>query len=183
MQQMRSVVRVSALVLALIFSASACTDRVSGVSQEHSPPSSEESVASIPPSEDVFSGIRACDLLDQAVRGQGFPPGTFSDLSTDNGCKAAKPGVVVGLALDDVQGIDELKADSPRRYDGDVNGRRSVQVKDTVGDGGACEVGMEVAEEARAVVGVVLGSNRPTDEACVHAGEIALAVEPALPKR
>ncbi|AXB47579.1 DUF3558 family protein [Amycolatopsis albispora] len=174
-----SVMRAS-MMLALGFLA-ACTVEEPGKSVA-GPAQSAAATQASPSPRELFDDVEACEVLDRAVVGQGFPPGTFSGIGSDNGCRTQVTGTALGLTLDDRQGIDALAAADPgKSFSGHVGERRAVQVKDSVGDGGACEIGIEVAPQARAVVMVVLGSNRPTDEACSKAKEIATAIEPVLP--
>ncbi|AXB47582.1 hypothetical protein A4R43_38225 [Amycolatopsis albispora] len=93
-----------------------------------------------------------------------------------------KTGIALDMSLDDEQSIDDLQVDPAKKFSGKVNGRRAFQVKDSVGDGGTCEVAVDMGAKARFIITVALGSNRPTDEACAEATKVAQAVEPELPK-
>ncbi|MGC7095516.1 DUF3558 family protein [Amycolatopsis lurida] len=178
-------VRVGAVLLVGLFAVS-CTGKEGGRAEPSPAGQSHPDSSSAPPSSSdsrgIFGDAKACEVLDPASAEQGFPAGEFSDIGGENGCRASKFGASVSLFLSDIQSIDELKGSPEKRFDGKVNGRRALRVEDVMGDGGACQIGVEVAAKARAVVTVTLGSNRPTAEACDLGLSIATAVEPRLPK-
>ncbi|MBN6037627.1 DUF3558 family protein [Amycolatopsis sp. 195334CR] len=169
-------------MLALAFLA-ACTVEGPGnsVTVPAEPPAAE-STGSSPSPRDIFAGVQVCEVLDGAVAGQGFPPGKFSDIGSDNGCRVEKTGISLGMSLDDKQGIDDFKVDPSKRFSGEVNGRRAFQVKEPLGEVGDCQVAVDMGANARFIITVALGSNRPTDEACAQATKTAQVVEPELPK-
>ncbi|MFI6024586.1 DUF3558 family protein [Amycolatopsis magusensis] len=145
---------------------------------------SSGSVESPAPGTDVgvFGDTKACDLLNQALQGQGYNAGEVSNSGSLNGCQASKSGIAVRLDLDDQQGVDELRGDPSQMYEGDVNGRRAKQLKRPSSPGAGCYVAMEVGAKARAMVLAGFGTNPSVDEACVEAEKLAAAVEPQLPR-
>ncbi|MBP2181270.1 hypothetical protein [Amycolatopsis magusensis] len=130
----------------------------------------------------IFGDTKACELLDPVLPAQGFPAGEPTDIGGDNGCTASKSGASTTFYLDDQQSIDDLKGSPEKKFTGDLNGRRLLRVEDVRGDGGGCQIGIEVAAKARAVVTIVLGSNRPTAEACELAATMGTEIEPKLPR-
>jgi hypothetical protein len=126
--------------------------------------------------------LKACDVLDEALEGQGFKPAVAEKAGGDNGCDTNKSQFgTVGLALQPDLGIDDLNADPSKQYTGKINGRPSIQIRDGVGSSGNCAIAIEVTENSRALLSSVLSSGT-TDEACAFVTEVAKKVEPQLPK-
>ncbi len=150
-----------------------CTSTVQGTP---SPVTSE--MPSTANNADVFTGLNACQVLDQLNAGQGFGPGR--NISRRNECTASKPGLGSnGLALDPVQGLAEFRQSDPDATDTTVNGRRALEAFDAVG---GCTVAFEVGEHARVLAQMAMAEPERDTEACPLARDLAARVEPLLPK-
>ncbi|WP_246256968.1 DUF3558 family protein [Amycolatopsis anabasis] len=125
--------------------------------------------------QDVFAEMNACEVLDDLLAGQGFDPGV--NKTSRNECNTGKIDAwAVGLALDPVQGLAEFTKTDPNATSTDINGRRALQ---SAKAGGNCDIAIEVAEHARAVIGVTAGVH---DDGCPIAKQYAEKLEPKLPK-
>ncbi len=174
---------VLASLATLALSLTACSSTVGGSPTAVStPPGSTGAPTSSTSSTDPFAGLSPCTLLDQAVKGEGYPPATISSGDSRHACNVDKPPYgSVGLQLQPGQKYQEIVGDSGNARTGDVNSRPAIQVRERLGNKGACEVFMEVKPGSRAIVGINLVS-RNTDEACTYAGQEATKIEPLLPK-
>jgi hypothetical protein len=149
------------------------------ITQDQNPNKSPSSTAA---SGGVFGDLEACNVLDKALDGQGFEAAVVDKAGGDNGCDAEKyMFATVSLDLQPNIGIDELNADPSNLYEGQVNGRSSMQIREGLGSEGNCDIALEVAEDSRAMTGVSLATGS-TDEACDFILEVAKKVEPQLPK-
>ncbi|SNR68779.1 Protein of unknown function [Haloechinothrix alba] len=130
---------------------------------------------------DPLDGLEACDLLDDALEGEGFPPGEVETAGGENGCMSSKSGTgTAGLDLQPGYVYDEFVFDKEKLHLGTVNQRHAMQIRDAIGAGGSCNVSMEVRPDSRAVVGVNM-RHGDTDEACAFVEELAERLEPMLP--
>ncbi|WP_162788747.1 hypothetical protein [Amycolatopsis albispora] len=116
-----------------------------------------------------------------ALAGKNFPAGEDSDIGSENGCITNKYGMAAALDLDDRQGLADARPDPTKTYEGDINGRPILQVRENDGSSGMCKIFLEVAAKSRAIVSVTLGTKGTTDQACDEAGSVAQAIEPHLP--
>jgi hypothetical protein len=127
---------------------------------------------------DPFARLNPCQILDQALTGQGYSAAKRSDADAAHNCDAKKTDYgVIGLALQPGQTI----VDPRKAVTGDVNGRPAVQEREALGGTGSCDVSMEVAPNSRATVLVTL-QTAGTDEACRLVNDVSTKVEPLLPK-
>ncbi|HET6503495.1 MAG TPA: DUF3558 domain-containing protein [Amycolatopsis sp.] len=135
------------------------------------------------PSNSVFAGLNACQVLDRLGADQGFEPG--ENKSPRNECVAVKPdpeSASYALGLDPGQGLAEFAASSHSPVtEITVNGRNAMQVTDDR-FGGDCAVAIEVSAHARAVIIVTMVSASQLAMACPKAKRFAEQVEPLLPK-
>nr|WP_243869635.1 DUF3558 domain-containing protein [Amycolatopsis granulosa] len=128
---------------------------------------------------DPFSGMVACQVLDQLNAGQGYNPG--DNISHRNECTATKPGLGSnGIALDPLQGLAEFKEVNPEATATTVNSRRALEVFHKVG---GCAIAFEVGEHARVLINVAMAMPERNAEACPLAHDLASRAEPLLPKR
>jgi hypothetical protein len=133
------------------------------------------------PSQEVFGELKACEVLDKALDSQGFPPAVVDQAGGDNGCDTSKPRVAsVALSLQPDLGIQDTNADPTKIYEGKVNGRPAVQIREPLGSTGGCGIMIKVTENSRAHV--TAAYNGTTDKACQFITEVAEKVEPQLPK-
>lgn len=130
----------------------------------------------------VFEEIRACDVLNKALTGEGFPPGQTEKAGGENGCDSTKPQFgTVGVTLQPDQGIDDLNANPSKMFDGTIHDRPAVQIREGLDSSGDCSVAIAVGANSRALVVSSL-STSSTEEACKFITEVAEKVEPQLPK-
>jgi hypothetical protein len=173
----------SALGLAAAIILAACSGQSDGTALPTSPSSENSKLPNSSSHQgNVFGGLKACDVLDKALEGQGFEAAVVDKAGGDNGCdtKKARFGSV-GLNLHHNQSIDDFNADPSKIHDGKVNNRSAVQIRELLGSSGDCAVAFEVTETSRAFIAASL-STGTTDEACEFATEVAKKVEPQLPK-
>jgi uncharacterized protein DUF3558 len=167
--------------IALLALAAGCTDKNGGTASptENSttPPASSSTATT-----NVFGDMKSCDVLDKAVEGQGFSPGSVDKVGGDNGCVTTKSQFgTIGVHLQPGQSIDNTNSDPSKVHDGTVNGRKSVEIQNGVSSRGDCAIMIEVTKTSRAFVIAAL-STGTTDEACAFVYDVAKKVEPQLPK-
>jgi hypothetical protein len=181
--QTRPIRPLAALTAIAAVALSACFNESGGTPiPSTSSPGISVPATSSGPSANIFGDLQACDVLDEALRGQGFAPAVVDKAGGDNGCDTSKPAFGgASLNLHPDLGIDDLNADPSKQYPGKINGRRSIQARDVVGSEGGCSIAMEVTNTSRAFLVVVLATGT-TNEACAFATEVAKKVEPQLPK-
>jgi hypothetical protein len=124
--------------------------------------------------EQVFSGLVACDLLDELLSGKGYNPG--ENKSTRNECTTVKSGFgAYSITLTPNQGLEQLRNNYPDAEDIEIQGRPALRaVKDEI-----CTVSMKVSKDARATVyaSYIVSKKSP----CPMAEELAKELEPKLP--
>lgn len=177
MNTRRSPVAAALLSLTAI-TISGCVSNVDG---QPSPPSST-TPPSTSSSQIPFSSFNSCTVLDKALSGQGFPAGNPSIADPKQACDTKKP-TYGGVTLDLVNGktIDQNGEDPSKVQTGNVNGRRSIRITESLGSQGDCEVQMEVKPNSLAAVIASLAAGTTAD-ACNFADDVATKVEPLLPK-
>lgn len=177
MNLLKTYIRSGALVVSA-FVVVGCSPTTSGVPQ----PASSSSVATSAVSS-VFGTLKACDLVDKAMDGQGFSPSKPERAGGSNSCSSEKSGYgQAGLTLNEGVGIKDFpNLDPAKIFDGEVNGRPAAKITDGVRDHGDCMVAMAVGDKNRVFVNVALNTGS-TDEACDFAMAVAKKVEPSLPK-
>lgn len=169
--------------VALLFAVAACSPSEEG----RGTPATGQNVTSgtSEPSAGVgaFDGVQECQVLDNALAAEGFPPARKETAGGDRGCITDKPRYgTVGIVLDDQQGLDDVATDPSKLFDGKVNGRRILVDKESLpSTTGDCAVYLEVAAKARVMLNTAL-SRGTTEEACDFIERISTAVEPQLPK-
>ena len=170
------------LAILTLVAATGCTTERGGVAMP-SKSGSQSTPLTTPASaaSDVFGALKACNILDKALEGQGFPAAAINKAGGDNGCQTSKAGYgAVSLDLHPDLGIDDLNADKIKQFPGEVNGRRSIQIRDGVGSRGNCDIALQVTKTSRAITGTTLTTGT-TDEACAFIYDVAKKVEPQLP--
>ncbi|MGW4061852.1 DUF3558 family protein [Amycolatopsis sp. NPDC004747] len=181
--------RAAAVTAALAFALTACTSQVGGQANPSSqaPASTDSSTGSATAdTENPFSGVSSCSILDQALAGQGFPKAEPLVANPKEGCRASKPtsgntpGVDVGLSLNPGRGYKENVGNPSQASEGNVNGRPAVMEREPENSPGQCDVWLEVKPNSRAFV--LLASGSDTAKACQLVEDIAAKVEPLLPK-
>ena len=157
-----------------------CDSSIGGTAAPSTPPASSAA------GENPFPSRNQCALLDQILTGKGFPKATATLVDPKRTCAAHKltvgtvDGADVSLSLQDGQlYTDNINVPSTARH-GDVNGRPSIEQPEPLGSPGQCQVGMAVAQHSRALVLVTGGSD--TTASCRTAENLAVALEPLLPK-
>lgn len=174
----------TALILVTLVMVSACTDTQTGAGSATSPPattpSSSSSAQTSTPPGDVFANLKACDVLNKAIQGQGFAAGVLNKIGGDNGCQADKHLFgSIALSLQPDQGIDQINGGQGTRYSAKVNGRQAIETKEGNGVAGDCDMAIEVTKTSRALA---IASLDTTAEACAFVEDIAAKIEPQLPK-
>jgi hypothetical protein len=174
--------RLAALVTVGVIgvTAGACDGSVGGQATPDPTISANSSAASPSNSGAVnpFAGMNPCNVLDQALAGQGYPASVPTTADSKRSCATNKrttgtDGIDVALSLQDGQAVDPGV--------GDVNGRHAIQERDRLGGTGSCDVQMEVKPNSRALVLITLRTGS-TDEACAVSNDVSPRIEPLLPK-
>ncbi|MBN9745259.1 DUF3558 domain-containing protein [Amycolatopsis sp. A1MSW2902] len=155
-------------------------DGTAGTSQ--APPPTAAPPAS---SENPFAARNQCALLDQILAGRGFPKATPSVADSQRSCVSKKPGDgpdagVIGLTLQAGQRYTDNVADPSKAHAGNVNGRPLIEERQPIGSSGSCVIKLAVATNSRALIDVTNGSD--TDVACAAARDLAVKLDPLLPK-
>ncbi|WP_431901906.1 hypothetical protein [Amycolatopsis thermoflava] len=157
--------RRAALVAAVVAAA--------GLTACSTPHSDRPTPTTAAPTADPLEPLTACAVLDQLLAGQGFTPGR--PIGVRDECGASKPGYgTVSVTLEQEQGEPEGAAPL------DVNGRKALIGQFT--GPGTCEVVLDVPGHAQAATTVVLLSADLQAEACAAAQDLAISLEPLLPR-
>lgn len=165
------IVQYAAGVTILALSATACTSTVAGTASPASTTSPSSSSA------DVFTGINACQVLDQLNAGQGFNPG--ENKSARNQCVALKSGfATLALAFDSTQGLSEFAVTNTGVVNTSINGRDAMQANTSAS---GCAIAIGIGEHARALVVATMVRFEDNAQACPTAKAFAERVEPLLP--
>lgn len=128
---------------------------------------------------DVFGEMNACQVLDDLLAGQGFEPG--ENKTRRNECGTLKPDYGgYAIALDPVQGLAEFVVTDPGAVSTKINGRNAMQAP--TGIYGGCAIAIEVSAHARALVVATMSYSENQPMACPAARELAVKLEPLLPK-
>lgn len=171
------------VLAAALITISACSSKTPGtatpVPGSASPPATTSSSAD---PANVFSDLKACDLLEPTTTAKGFESPTVETYESDNGCGTAKRGYAsVSVYLVPNAGIDKLSPGQGTKVPAKVNGRDAVEIP---GDAGtdACTVAVAVGPNARMTASTTLEQTGTNEEACALSREIATAAEPKLPR-
>jgi hypothetical protein len=169
------------IAAALIFGLTACTSESSG-SPSPAPETSSAALSTGPSSTGGATiNVKACDLLQSAISGQGFDTPQEESFESDNGCGARKSryGIVTFYLVDNA-GINDLDPGKGQDTLVQIAGRDGRQI---AGDGreGTCMIGISITAKSRATVGTSL-SNGTNEQACSDAKVIAEQIAPKLPK-
>lgn len=130
---------------------------------------------------DPFEGIDRCEVLNKAIEGEGFPLGKVSTVVRERGCDVDKRRYAsLGLVLGNRAPYDEVQADPSEIFDGKINGRLAVLIKNRHVERD-CAISMQVTEDSYAYLVVALfeGTRK---EACDLATRVMQKIEPQLPK-
>lgn len=169
--------------LIILAAVSGCANPTRGTAQPVS--SSGVSTAPTKPSDasiTVFGNLTACEVLDKALEGQGFPPGMADNKGGDNGCRTNKAQFgTASVDLQPDQGIDQLRGDPTQIRSILINDRRAAEDRGVIGVSGGCAIAIEVTKTSRALVVAVL-STGTKDESCAFVTDVAKKIEPQLPK-
>ncbi|MBA0124193.1 DUF3558 family protein [Haloechinothrix sp. YIM 98757] len=158
----------------------ACTQHSEGTPQPDPTQQHQPSDAGEP--NDPFTDLAACDLLDDILDDEDFPPGEKSSAGGKNACQSTKQGFgSVSVNLQAEYQYDEFTYDSDKIFPGEVNQRRAVQIRDALDAGRSCDVSMEIEPDSRAIVGANM-RHGDTDDACGFVEELAERLEPLLPE-
>lgn len=170
----------AAALLAAAALVSGCSEKTAG---EAAPEPSNSSKTS----SDPFGGRPACDVLNSVLQAHqpNFDPGSPDRIGGPNECQAHRKqnfgGGTVALGLNPTAPYNSAKGSDPNKmHAGEVNGRRAMLERDTLGSAGGCAISMDAGTNARADVTVELGAD--TDGACKLAQNVAESVEAQLPK-
>lgn len=166
----------AALAIGMLIAMSGCTDKRAGIAlPTTSTPSSTTTV-------DPFNGLKACDVLDKALEGQGFPPAVVDVAGGDNDCKSDKAQYGgLSLALQPDQGIDHFNTDPSKIHDGTIHDRRIAEIRNGIRPAGDCAIALEVTKTSRVFITSAL-SVGTTEETCKFVEGVAEKVEPQLPR-
>ncbi|WP_275291697.1 DUF3558 family protein [Amycolatopsis sp. La24] len=182
----RTIGALGVTTLALV-GAAACSNPVDGAATPTtSAPAAASSPASI--SGNPFASLDQCQLLDQILAGQGFPPAQPSVADSNRSCRSAKksqnaatdPAAEVGIALQNGQKYTDNIQNPSSAHNGNIDGRKLIEQRDLLGSPGGCQVGMEVGPNARALVIVLISDD--TQAACKKAEDVATALDKRLPR-
>ncbi|MFD2466726.1 DUF3558 family protein [Amycolatopsis silviterrae] len=181
----RRVARTLSVTLALV-NAAACGNSINGTGTATTSASAPANPASSSPN--PFATLDQCQLVDQILSGQGFPPARPSIADANRSCRtkrtsvnAAKdPAAEVGIALQDGQKYTDNVLDPHSAHNGNINGRKLIEQRDLLGSPGGCQIGMEVGPDSRALVIVLIGDD--TAAACEKAEDVATALDKLLPR-
>ncbi|WP_406640685.1 DUF3558 family protein [Amycolatopsis sp. WGS_07] len=186
MTKTRRAVRLLSAAFALVGTA-ACSNPVDGSA---TPSASAPAPASSPASssDNPFSSLNQCQLVDKILAGQGFPPAQPSVADSNRSCRTKKmsenaakdPAAEVGIALQNGQKYTENIQNPNSAHNGNIDGRKLIEQRDLLGSPGGCQIGMEVGPNARALVIVLIGDD--TAAACKKAEEVATALDKMLPR-
>lgn len=177
---------VSALVAlataVVVASVSSCSESSGRALPTANHPSSQATTATGTPKTQAnpFTGFKACELLDKAMAGMGFPPSEVSIAGSNNGCQTSKPQVATyALYLQPSYPLGKFGDNPSKLHDGQINGRNAVLRRENGGSDGACDIAMAVPPADTAIVG--LQYNGSTDKACDLVKQLAKKIEPMLP--
>lgn len=168
----------------LVVATTACATKSSGDPVSTNEPS--DSLTSPPrstsqTSQNPFTGIQSCKLLNEALNDFDFPEGERNDTAGPDGCQAQKLDYgVVGFSLQSGGTLADYPNDPSRAHRGNINGRPSIIESEGIGADGACGVAMEVPPQSRAIIEVTLQTGS-TDEACDFVKDVGESIEPMLP--
>lgn len=168
----------------ILVATTACATKSSGDPVSTSEPSDSlisHSRSTSQTSQNPFTGIQSCKLLNKALDDFDFPEGARDDTAGPNGCQAQKVDYgVVGFSLQSGGTLADYPNDPSHAHRGDINGRSSIIESEGIGAEGACGVAMEVPPQSRAIIEVTLQTGS-TDEACDFVKEVGESIEPMLP--
>lgn len=179
--KIRHMFTILALPLATL-ALTGCSSNVSGQGTT-APTSSTAPPASSTPTNNPLSSLDPCKVIDQAVTGQGYPPGQSSKVVLNQGpnCETQKSGIGTdSILFQDGLTIDANLPTSGQISRGTINNRRAAQAREALGLKDSCSVAMEVKPNSRAIVIVTLTTGT-TDQACQAANDLAIKVDPLLP--
>ncbi|WP_162834688.1 DUF3558 family protein [Amycolatopsis circi] len=139
-------------------------------------------------SDNPFASLNQCQLVDQILTGQGFPPAQPSVADSSRSCRSKKesqnaaidPATEVGVALQNGQKYTDNIQNLNSAHNGNIDGRKLIEQRDLLGSPGGCQIGMEVGPNARALVIVLIGDD--TAAACKKAEDVATALDKLLPR-
>lgn len=177
-------VSVAFAALALGFGLTACTSTVGGQANPSSTDSTPSTSTAADPA-NPFAGVDACTILDQALAGQGFPPGVPAVAAAEHSCRTSKPtsgdtpGIDLGLVLQAGGNYRDNVNNPDKASDGKVNGRPAIEEQEPLRAKGQCAIRFQV-RDSRALFSLTFGSD--TAAACKKIEELAPKVEPLLPK-
>ncbi|MGH3518511.1 MAG: DUF3558 family protein [Haloechinothrix sp.] len=158
-----------------------CSDEGGQASPVTNQPGPNTATGAPPAGEDPFAGIDRCEILDQALEGEGLPPGEVATVVREKGCDVDKRrSMSLGFVLDSGARYDEVQADPSEVFDGAVNGRPAVLVKFKHVERD-CAISMQVTAESHAFLVVALYEGT-REEACGFATKVMGKIEPQLPK-
>ncbi|WP_084470162.1 DUF3558 family protein [Amycolatopsis benzoatilytica] len=174
-------------LLSAVAALGGCSKSVDGATESSTPTSPSAPSSSASSAEGSLTGLNQCDLLDQALAGQGFPPAKPTVADSKRTCGSQKlppsgssaPSVVVALSLQSGQRYTDNVNHPETARTGHIKKRASIEQPAPLGISGGCQINMAVGENSRVLVVVTSGSD--TDGACKMAANVAAAVEPKLP--
>ncbi|MFB9931200.1 hypothetical protein ACFORO_18415 [Amycolatopsis halotolerans] len=163
-----------------------CDNSVSGAPQPKTAPSTSSSSAAN--AGNPFASLDQCKILDEILAGQGYSPATPSVADSQRSCQAQFTStaqdkffsITVGIALQNGQKYTDNIRDPKTSRSGKLGDRPFIEQPEPLGIAGGCQVGMSVGPNARALV--IAASGTDTAGACKKAEQVAVAVDPKLPK-
>lgn len=182
--------RILVLAGVVLLSVTGCSTKEQGTAQPSTgapgtAANPSTSLSSPGSSSSPISGLDPCSLLDLAALGEfgpfesprpGVKPGArVCDLGRTIK-SATDKGLVIGIAVRDKQGLADTNETGAGKTEGNVNGRKALQVPDS---GPHCLIALEVTATSRVDVAITASDSQ---QACQVADKVADIVEPKLPK-
>lgn len=142
------------------------------------PPPTTTMPSTSTPASPVFTDIKACDVLAEAIKGTELGAPEESRLAGPNGCSTAvaKYGAA-SLDLADGRTVDDLVVDRGQLSSITISGRDARLLKGNGGNGN-CQISIAAGPTARALVMLTIDD---TDQSCRDLRPIAEKVAEQLP--
>lgn len=171
-----STVSFAAFVTAAAVVMTGCYTTMAGSASKPTEPTPTGTTGTV--NSNPFGTLKACQVLDQLLAGQGFAPG--DNQNARNECTTSKIDFgAYSIALDPTRDLTDFEATNAGTTQTVVNGRNAMQAKPTRG---MCVYALEVGQNARALVLANMADPRQGAQSCPSAKQLAEKLEPLLPK-
>lgn len=162
--------------IAAVVAMTGCYTTTMGNASKASEPTSTGTTGAV--NSNPFGTLKACQVLDQLLAGQGFDPG--DNQNARNECTTSKIDFgAYSIALDPTRDLTDFEATNAGATQTVVNGRKAMQVKPTRG---MCVYALEVGQNALALVLANMADPRQGSQSCPSAKQLAEKLEPLLPQ-